>query len=158
MQVLDGALRLLSPFMPYITEELYQRLPVSNPAPSICVAPYPETVCLFCFSFLHSSRIFIVFNFLVTIIRRITTTGVTNFWNRMYSLCRKLCMYYDQRRQIIIYLKSKLKRIMIPNQKALKKMVLHITINYEYIDIQIINGIFTIVLLNFSYCDCTLFK
>lgn len=42
--VLDSALRLLSPFMPFITEELYQRLPIYEPAPSICVAPYPETV------------------------------------------------------------------------------------------------------------------
>lgn len=39
---LDTGLRLLSPFMPFITEELYQRLPLPNPAPSICVASYPE--------------------------------------------------------------------------------------------------------------------
>uniref|UniRef100_A0A1I7YCJ4 Valine--tRNA ligase n=1 Tax=Steinernema glaseri TaxID=37863 RepID=A0A1I7YCJ4_9BILA len=41
----DTALRLLCPFMPFITEELWQRLPrranVQN-APSICVAEYPE--------------------------------------------------------------------------------------------------------------------
>ncbi|XP_063235744.1 valine--tRNA ligase isoform X2 [Bacillus rossius redtenbacheri] len=40
---LDVGLRLLSPFMPFITEELYQRLPGSSAAtPSICVAPYPQ--------------------------------------------------------------------------------------------------------------------
>jgi len=39
---LDFGLRLLSPFMPFITEELYQRLPRANPAPSICVASYPS--------------------------------------------------------------------------------------------------------------------
>lgn len=43
---LDVCLRLLSPFMPFITEELYQRLPRSNESkrtiPSICIAPYPE--------------------------------------------------------------------------------------------------------------------
>ncbi|XP_065342527.1 valine--tRNA ligase isoform X2 [Cloeon dipterum] len=41
---LDVSLRLLSPFMPFLTEELYQRLPgrdKSSPE-SICVAPYPE--------------------------------------------------------------------------------------------------------------------
>ncbi|XP_077298663.1 valyl-tRNA synthetase [Arctopsyche grandis] len=39
---LDFGLRLLSPFMPFITEELYQRLPRKKmDAPSICVAPYP---------------------------------------------------------------------------------------------------------------------
>lgn len=43
---MDTGLRLLSPFMPFITEELYQRLPHSDITryPSICVAPYPETV------------------------------------------------------------------------------------------------------------------
>lgn len=42
---LDAGLRLLSPFMPFLTEELYQRLPArgANAPASICVAPYPET-------------------------------------------------------------------------------------------------------------------
>ncbi|XP_039287270.1 valine--tRNA ligase [Nilaparvata lugens] len=46
--VFDAGLRLLSPFMPFITEELYQRLPLVQNAPvkpkaaSICVAPYPD--------------------------------------------------------------------------------------------------------------------
>lgn len=41
---LDYGLRLLSPFMPFITEELFQRLPRKNLAtiPSICVAPFPD--------------------------------------------------------------------------------------------------------------------
>ncbi len=41
---LDAGLRLISPFMPFISEELYQRLPRRNAAtdpPSICVTPYP---------------------------------------------------------------------------------------------------------------------
>lgn len=38
------ALRLLHPFMPFITEELYQRLPrrTSEKQPSICIASYPD--------------------------------------------------------------------------------------------------------------------
>ncbi|XP_069705538.1 valine--tRNA ligase isoform X2 [Periplaneta americana] len=41
---LDVGLRILSPFMPFITEELYQRLPrvSEQDPPSICVAPYPD--------------------------------------------------------------------------------------------------------------------
>ena len=41
---IDVALRLLHPFMPFLTEELYQRLPKrTNDGPlSICVASYPE--------------------------------------------------------------------------------------------------------------------
>ena len=40
---LDVGLRLLSPFMPFITEELYQRLPrTKSEHPSICVSPYPD--------------------------------------------------------------------------------------------------------------------
>jgi len=39
---LDYGLRLLSPFMPFITEELFQRLPRANTTlPSICIAEYP---------------------------------------------------------------------------------------------------------------------
>ena len=43
---LDNGLRLLSPFMPFLTEELFQRLPHRTPdvPPSICVSPYPEKV------------------------------------------------------------------------------------------------------------------
>ncbi|XP_012725768.2 valine--tRNA ligase [Fundulus heteroclitus] len=43
---LDAGLRLLSPMMPFVTEELYQRLPRRKPAtdpPSVCVTPYPDT-------------------------------------------------------------------------------------------------------------------
>jgi len=40
---LDVGLRLISPYMPFISEELYQRLPGTKEAPSICVASYPTT-------------------------------------------------------------------------------------------------------------------
>ncbi|KAM3657965.1 LOW QUALITY PROTEIN: valine--tRNA ligase [Ammospiza maritima maritima] len=40
---LDGGLRLLAPFMPFLAEELWQRLPRDPPAPpSVSLAPYPE--------------------------------------------------------------------------------------------------------------------
>lgn len=39
---LDIGLRLISPFMPFISEELYQRLPREDGGSvSICIAPYP---------------------------------------------------------------------------------------------------------------------
>lgn len=40
---LDVALRLIHPFMPFVSEELYQRLPrrISEAPPSICVTAYP---------------------------------------------------------------------------------------------------------------------
>lgn len=38
---LDNGLRLISPFMPFITEELYQRLPRVDGPLSVCIAPYP---------------------------------------------------------------------------------------------------------------------
>lgn len=40
-RALDVGLRLLSVFMPFITEELYQRLP-DVLYPSICIAKYPR--------------------------------------------------------------------------------------------------------------------
>uniref|UniRef100_A0A1B0D104 Valine--tRNA ligase n=1 Tax=Phlebotomus papatasi TaxID=29031 RepID=A0A1B0D104_PHLPP len=40
---LEYGLKLISPFMPFISEELFQRLPrADSKVPSICVAPYPE--------------------------------------------------------------------------------------------------------------------
>lgn len=41
----DVGLRLLAPLMPFLAEELWQRLPPrpgGPSAPSICVAPYPS--------------------------------------------------------------------------------------------------------------------
>ncbi len=38
---LDQALRLLHPFMPFVTEDLWQRLPRTRETLSICIAPWP---------------------------------------------------------------------------------------------------------------------
>jgi len=40
--VLESLLRLLHPFMPFITEEIWQSLPGTRPTPSIMIAPYPR--------------------------------------------------------------------------------------------------------------------
>ncbi|MGH7821998.1 MAG: valine--tRNA ligase [Candidatus Binatia bacterium] len=40
--VLERFLRCLHPFMPFLTEELWQALPGERPAPSIMIASYPE--------------------------------------------------------------------------------------------------------------------
>ncbi len=42
LEVLETSLRLLHPFMPFVTEELWQALPVERSVESIVVAPYPK--------------------------------------------------------------------------------------------------------------------
>ncbi len=43
LQALEGALRLLHPFMPFVTEEIWQRLPKQDGSPiSIMIAPFPQ--------------------------------------------------------------------------------------------------------------------
>ncbi len=39
---LDRTLRLLHPIMPFITEEIWQKLPMARPVDSIMIAPFPE--------------------------------------------------------------------------------------------------------------------
>lgn len=41
-EVLDATLRLLHPFMPFITEEIWQKLPLRGESESIMVAEYPK--------------------------------------------------------------------------------------------------------------------
>jgi valyl-tRNA synthetase len=42
LHVLDASLRLLHPFVPFVTEELWQRLPIRRSKKSIALARYPE--------------------------------------------------------------------------------------------------------------------
>ena len=45
--VLDEALRLLHPMMPFITEELWQKLPIERERKTIMLASYPESIARF---------------------------------------------------------------------------------------------------------------
>ena len=40
--VLDQVMRLLHPFMPFLTEEIWQKLPMKRSVESICIATYPK--------------------------------------------------------------------------------------------------------------------
>ena len=42
-EVLRTSLICLSPFMPYLSEELYQRLPVQEKEESVTIASFPDT-------------------------------------------------------------------------------------------------------------------
>ena len=46
---LDAALKMLHPTMPYLTEELYQRLPhlPAAASDSICIAPFPTELAAY---------------------------------------------------------------------------------------------------------------
>jgi valyl-tRNA synthetase len=42
LRLLEGCMRLLHPFMPFITEEVWQLLPVRKECTSVMIAPYPS--------------------------------------------------------------------------------------------------------------------
>jgi valyl-tRNA synthetase len=42
LEVLDATLRLLHPFMPFVTEEIWQQLPLERKTNSIMIAPFPD--------------------------------------------------------------------------------------------------------------------
>ena len=42
VSILDHGLRMIHPMMPFISEELWQKLPIKKPTNSICVARYPQ--------------------------------------------------------------------------------------------------------------------
>ena len=44
IHILDGSLRLLHPLMPFITEEIWQKLPIRKEKASIMISDYPEYV------------------------------------------------------------------------------------------------------------------
>ncbi|KAK7887022.1 hypothetical protein WMY93_026643 [Mugilogobius chulae] len=67
---LEVALRLLSPIMPFVTEELYQRLPRRRPQhdpPSVCVTAYPDSQ-EFCW---HSEELDREMEFVMTVVKTI---------------------------------------------------------------------------------------
>uniref|UniRef100_A0A3Q3L8R9 Valine--tRNA ligase n=1 Tax=Mastacembelus armatus TaxID=205130 RepID=A0A3Q3L8R9_9TELE len=67
---LEVGLRLLSPLMPFVTEELYQRLPRRQPQSdptSICVTPYPDSA-EFCW---HSEEVDRDMEFVLSVIKTI---------------------------------------------------------------------------------------
>ncbi|KAM3872855.1 valine--tRNA ligase [Diretmus argenteus] len=67
---LEVGLRLLAPIMPFVTEELFQRLPRRRPQdnpPSISVTPYPETD-EFCW---HSEEVDRQMEFVMTVVKTI---------------------------------------------------------------------------------------
>ncbi|MCD8200006.1 MAG: valine--tRNA ligase [Coriobacteriaceae bacterium] len=48
--VLDQSLRLLHPMMPFVTEEIWMRLPLADQKPSLMIADWPDTTALARFS------------------------------------------------------------------------------------------------------------
>lgn len=64
--VLDSGMRILHPFMPYVTEELFQRLPKTEKTPeSITIAEYPKG----CVSFPETEAKISLLNQIVTAVR-----------------------------------------------------------------------------------------
>lgn len=92
---LDYGLRLLSPFMPFITEELFQRLPRADTTPSICVSSYPSMLLII--------YIFEPFPKDIYFLLQPTQAGATHKSSRMWNSCRRRRASFAQLAPITIY-------------------------------------------------------
>ncbi|XP_042300201.1 valine--tRNA ligase, mitochondrial-like [Sceloporus undulatus] len=86
----DLALRLLSPFMPFLTEELWQRLPKrdSKSPPSICVARYPSKEHLAHWCHPEEEANFLLVQEVVRVVRSLRATyQLTKARPAVYLIC-----------------------------------------------------------------------
>ncbi|XP_066593698.1 valine--tRNA ligase-like isoform X1 [Prorops nasuta] len=100
-KVLDVGLRLLSPFMPFITEELYQRLPRETQLyPSICVSPYPDVIeCPW-----RNEELEKDVDFAHKVIKKIRSTRATyNLPNKTKTEAFIVCHDNELKRKIVTY-------------------------------------------------------
>ncbi|XP_062825661.1 valine--tRNA ligase, mitochondrial isoform X1 [Anolis carolinensis] len=87
----DVALRLLSPFMPFLTEELWQRLPkTSRSPPSICVAKYPSKEQLTHWCHPEEEANFLLVQEVIKVVRNIRATyQLTKARPTVYVICQE---------------------------------------------------------------------
>uniref|UniRef100_A0A8C1RWL9 Valine--tRNA ligase n=1 Tax=Cyprinus carpio TaxID=7962 RepID=A0A8C1RWL9_CYPCA len=91
---LEVGLRLLSPIMPFVTEELFQRLPrrrAQDSPPSICVTPYPET-SEFCW---HSEDVDRQMEFVMSVVKTIRSLRADYNLTKTRADCYLQCIDSD---------------------------------------------------------------
>uniref|UniRef100_A0A673ISI1 Valine--tRNA ligase n=1 Tax=Sinocyclocheilus rhinocerous TaxID=307959 RepID=A0A673ISI1_9TELE len=91
---LEVGLRLLSPLMPFVTEELFQRLPrrhAQDSPPSICVTPYPET-SEFCW---HSEDVDRQMEFVMSVVKTIRSLRADYNLTKTRADCYLQCIDSD---------------------------------------------------------------
>ncbi|XP_016357213.1 valine--tRNA ligase-like isoform X1 [Sinocyclocheilus anshuiensis] len=91
---LEVGLRLLSPLMPFVTEELFQRLPrrlAQDSTSSICVTPYPET-SEFCW---HSEDIDRQMEFVMSVVKTIRSLRADYNLTKTRADCYLQCIDSD---------------------------------------------------------------
>ncbi|XP_020300510.1 valine--tRNA ligase isoform X2 [Pseudomyrmex gracilis] len=100
-KTIDVGLRLLSPFMPFITEELYQRLPRKRMTyPSICVSLYPD--CAECHW--RNQEIEKDVDFALKVVKHIRSTRATyNLLNKIKTEAFVVCTDSSLKKKIIQY-------------------------------------------------------
>ncbi|XP_077066224.1 valine--tRNA ligase [Siphateles boraxobius] len=91
---LEVGLRLLSPMMPFVSEELFQRLPRRRPQdspPSISVTPYPDT-SEFCW---HSEEVDRQMEFIMSVVRTIRSLRADYNLTKTRADCYLQCIDSD---------------------------------------------------------------
>ena len=120
--ILESALRALHPIMPFITESLWQKIPIAKFQPSICIASYPKSCEYFVDEILVD-----IYAIMIKLVADIRSLYVSRGYNWRHTInCRVYGKWLDilsgYEKEIMIL--TNLSNIQLIDTELLKKIII----------------------------------